>query len=435
MKKILSIFCFMAIITLCSCNKRVEHISYSDDETIAVMATDVTNTTATTQVTTSKTEKTTTTHVVKKEKPEDVLFNIKDKIEVYQQLKLTDLISDTNVELKNGNDIINTDKTGDFETIVNYTFDNEEYEHKIKYTVVDTTPPTILNSGWDPNITLGKKFELTDFVGYADNYDQIPVLTYEGNVDTSTCGTYPITATVTDSSGNSSKWDLSINVVEKQPVTIDDNSRLTFEDFKNRYSADNVRFGIDVSTWQGDIDFQAVKNAGCSFVIMRIGHYYDKITMDDYYLSNMKKAKESGLDVGIYIYTTANTEAEIRENAKWISEQLNGQKLDFPVAFDWENFANFQKYEMSIHDLNNYFKIFSEELEKSGHNAMLYSSKNFLNNFWYEHKEYPKWLAHYTDETDYAGEYDMWQMSCYGRIDGIAGDVDFNILYTDKKLG
>ena len=87
---------------------------------------------------------------------------------------------------------------------------------------------------------------------------------------------------------------------------------------------------------------------------------------------------------------------------------------------------------MSINDLNEYFKIFADELEKAGYSAMLYSSKNFLNNFWYEHSEYPVWLAHYTDRTNYTGEYAMWQMSCFGNIDGIEGDVDFNILYNDK---
>ena len=73
-------------------------------------------------------------------------------------------------------------------------------------------------------------------------------------------------------------------------------------------------------------------------------------------------------------------------------------------------------------------------MESYGYSAMLYSSKNFLNNFWYDHSDYPIWLAHYTNDTDYTGKYDMWQMSCYGKIDGIAGDVDLNILYTDGDL-
>ena len=77
------------------------------------------------------------------------------------------------------------------------------------------------------------------------------------------------------------------------------------------------------------------------------------------------------------------------------------------------------------------FELFNSEMENYGYSAMLYSSKNFLNNFWYVKNDYPVWLAHYTDSTDYVGDYDMWQMSCYGKIDGINADVDLNILYTD----
>jgi GH25 family lysozyme M1 (1,4-beta-N-acetylmuramidase) len=153
--------------------------------------------------------------------------------------------------------------------------------------------------------------------------------------------------------------------------------------------------------------------------------------MDKFYQNNIKKAKEAGLEIGVYLYTTANTETEIKENAKWIADTLGGQKLDFPVVFDWESFGNFQQYEMSIHDLNSYFELFNSEMENYGYSAMLYSSKNFLNNFWYVKNDYPVWLAHYTNQTDYNGVYDMWQMSCYGRIDGINADVDLNILYTD----
>ncbi len=298
-------------------------------------------------------------------------------------------------------------------------------------TTEDNEPPVILNSGNGAVVEAWTEFDLNDYVGFADNSDPKPILTYEGEVDTSICGVYPISATVTDKDGNSTSWELSIEVAESIPELVDNNERIAFDSFVERYSDENTVFGIDVSKWQGNIDFEAVKNAGCDFVIMRIGSYYDEYTLDEYYESNMRKARDAGLDVGVYIYTTANTEQEARDNAQWISKTLNGSELDFPVVFDWENFSNFQQYEMSIADLNNYFEVFADEIGKYGYSAMLYSSKNFLNNFWYEHSEYPIWLAHYTDETDYSGRYSMWQTSCYGRIDGIEGDVDFNILYTE----
>ena len=192
--------------------------------------------------------------------------------------------------------------------------------------------------------------------------------------------------------------------------------------------------GIDVSKWQGKINFEAVRDAGCQFVIMRIGHGRNGMEMDEYYRSNMAGAKSAGLDVGVYFYSTANTEKAVRQEARWIAENLKGEKLDFPVVFDWESFSNFQKYGMSIHDLNMLFEAFADELQKQGYSAMLYGSKNYLQNFWYPQKKYPVWLAHYTDQTDYLGDYAIWQMSCRGRIPGIAGDVDLDIQYMDVHL-
>lgn len=371
------------------------------------------------------------------DKPEGVILEVAESVEVCTKVTLNELFTNKNVSFENGNELIETNQLGKQEIKVLYLYDNEVYENIVEYTVTDTTPPVLLNSGAGAIAEAGEEFDLNNYVGFADNYDPIPTLTYEGTVDTSVCGTYPLFATATDSSGNATSWELSITVMEEIPIPEDNNERLYFSDFMEQYASENVQFGIDVSKWQGDIDFEAVKNAGCSFVIIRIGSYYDEYghTLDDYYISNIEKAKEAGLDVGVYIYTTANTEEKVKADAKWIADTLEGTELDFPVVFDWESFSNFQQYEMSIHDLNGLFELFADEMGQYGYSAMLYSSKNFLNNFWYEHsEEYPIWLAHYTDWTDYTGEYSMWQMSCYGRIDGIENDVDLNILYTDKPM-
>lgn len=364
--------------------------------------------------------------------PEENVLMVNENIEIYDEITVKELLSSSNIELKNGSEIIDTSKIGKHNTKVSYIYNNELYEHLVDYNVVDSTPPVVLNSGEYSLVELGTDFDLNDYVGVADNYDSKLTLTYEGTVDTSSYGTYPIKALASDSSGNETSWELTIEVVDELPAYEDDNTRISFDEFKQQFPQDNVSFGIDVSKWQGYIDFNAVKNAGCSFVIMRIGTYYDDNEMDEYYEANMAAAKEAGLDVGIYTYTTANTKEKIIENAKWIGEQLNSQKLDLPIAFDWEDFANFQQYEMSIHDLNEYFEVFADEMEKLGYSSMLYSSKNFLNNFWYEQKERPVWLAHYTDKTDYIGEYALWQTSCFGRIDGIDGDVDFDVMFNDK---
>lgn len=364
--------------------------------------------------------------------PEGVELKTSRPIEVYEKVMIRDVISCKGVQLRNGSQKLDTSEIGEKSVKVSYIYKGKRYEQNISYNVSDTTAPTVLHSGDGSVVLIGESFDINKCVGFVDNYDKKPVITYTGEVDTSTTGTYYLTATAEDSSGNETTWDLGIKVEAEEPEYIDDNDRLPFEQLVSDYSDENVAFGIDVSKWQGEIDFEAVKNAGCEFVIMRVGSYYDEYTVDAYFHSNMENALNAGLKVGVYIYTTANTEQEVRENAQWIAEQLDGKKLDFPVVFDWEEFSNFQQYEMSINDLNEYYNIFDEELEKLGYDSMLYSSKNFLNNFWYKQSSNPVWLAHFTDETDYDGEYALWQMSCFGNIDGIEGDVDFNILYTDK---
>lgn len=300
--------------------------------------------------------------------------------------------------------------------------------------LIDTEPPILLNGGWGTKILQGTAFVLDDYVGYADFYDAAPTLHYTGTVNTDVCGTYPITATITDDAGNSYSWKLEISVVESMPSGGGGStpSGLSFDALMAKHKDDGIRFGIDVSRWQEDIDFEAVKAAGCSFVIMRIGHFNESITVDAYYHQNIAAAKAAGLDVGVYLYTTANTPDEIKANAAWVAEQLDGIKLDFPVAFDWERFGHFQEYRMSIRDLNELYVLFDAEMQRYGYSTMLYSSKNYLENFWYVQKDYPVWLAHYTSETDYAGDYMLWQRSSRGRIDGITGDVDLNILYESE---
>lgn len=391
--------------------------------------------TTTSTTTTTKKPTTTTTTTTKKpiltEKDKNAKIEVKKNIEVYDELTINDLVTSTNVKIQNGKNSVNTSKTGKNSAVIKYTYNGKTYEHSIDYTVSDTTKPLLLNGAWNITLEKGESFVLDEWVGYVDNYDKEPVLTYTGKVDVNTVGTYPITATVTDSSGNKTSWDITIEVVNEIPKgDYTPSESMPFKEMVENYSGDGISFGIDVSKWQGDIDFEKVKAEGCSFVIIRIGSYYDDYTLDPYFEQNIKNAKAAGLKVGVYIYTTANTTDEIKDNVKWINKTLNGQKLDLPVVFDWESFSNFQQYNMSIYDLNALYELFDDELEAIGLDAMIYGSKNRFVNFWNDFSdEHPIWLAHYTAQTDYEGRYDMWQMSCTGRIDGIYGDVDMNILY------
>lgn len=393
-----------------------------------------------TTASTEKSKKTTTTANKKNvPPPSDLVLECRDTLEVYEKIKLSDFITDSNVELKDGNTLVSTDKLGENKIKVAYIHDGSEFTAELKYSVVDTTPPLLINTGWDTRHLLGTDFDIEEYVGYGDNYDKKPVLTYTGEVDKDKVGLYPLSVTVTDGSGNSSEFDIEIQVLSEIPHEPDESQRVDFKDFVKKYDSDNVQFGIDVSTWQGDIDFEAVKNAGCEFVIMRIGCWYntyDGVRIDDCYEENIKNAKAAGLDVGVYLYTTDNSAKGIKEHAKWVADTLDGKKLEYPVAFDWEEWTNFQEFEISLHDLNELFRLFSDEMEKYGYSSMLYSSRNLLRTIWDDKsKSYNSvWLAHFVDDTDYEGDYAIWQASCYGKIDGIAGDVDMNIRYLDRDM-
>ena len=388
--------------------------------------------TATTVATTETT--TTTVKIEDKVIPKEVYFETLDTVEVYDEVPLSELITDTNVTLLEPDKIIGTKKLGRVGVKVRFEYEGEEYLGKVGYDVVDTTAPVVLNSGWNPYVKLDQPFNLSSLVGYVDNFDRSLDLSYTGEVDTSTIGRYDITATVTDDSGNSTSWDMAVYVLMDIPAPEDNNPRVNFTDFVDYYCYENVSYGIDVSAWQTNVDYEKVKAQGCEFVIMRMGYFYGDIVMDDYYQQNMENATKAGLDVGVYFYTTANTEDEAREQARWIVEQLDGRELDYPVAFDWEEWGQFQQYGMNVRDLNEIFEAFCDELEKNGYTGMLYSSKNFLNNFWTNKNNRPVWLAHYVDETDYDGQFAIWQASAYGRMDGIEGDVDMNIRINDVPL-
>ncbi len=421
--KVRQILILSTVLLLSGCGKRVG---------TAEPPVTATSTAAPTVVTTAagqeKTEVTTAAH----EPPKDLALKGTETLEVYQKISVDEFITEKNVELKNGDSLVDTSEIGEKKITVSYEYEGSIFEKELSYTVKDPTEPVILNGGWSAVHLRGRPFDLSDHVGFADNYDRAPVLTYEGTVDINKTGNYPLKATVTDSSGNSTSWDLTITVADSETVSPDNNARQQFADFAAKYGGDGRRLGIDVSTWQGDVDFNAVKAAGAEFVMIRIGYYYDHIVKDDQFDSNIKKARDAGLDVGVYFYTTDNSEEKLREHARWIAEQLDGSELELPVAFDWEEFSNFQQYGMSIYDLNQLYLAFNDEMKKSGYETMLYSSKNFLNNFWSEDIKdaTPVWLAHFVDETDYTGDYAIWQSSCYGKIPGIAGDVDLDILYT-----
>ena len=428
---------------LCACGNTVENTI--SQVTPTAPATDPTvpqttgstasaSTSATTTTAETSTTSTAAATTAPAEPPESAVFTPTESVEVYSAMTISELIPDANVQFDDPEQKVDTSELGEKSTKIKFTYEDCTYEKVINYTVVDTTPPLVINSGWEPYAKLGEPLDINSIVGVADNYDRTPEIIVGGIIDTDTVGRYPLEITAVDDSGNSVSWDLEVLVMSQIPAPQDNNERVTYEDFMASHDYENVSYGIDVSAWQTNVDYGAVKDAGCEFVLTRIGYCYSEITMDDYYERNIEEATAADLDVGVYFYSTANSEESAREQAKWILEKLDGRELDFPIAFDWEEFGHFQKYGMNIHDVNDVFEAFCDEIEKGGYKAMLYSSRNFLQNIWENRNDRPVWLAHYVDETNYEGDFAIWQQSAYGILNGIDGDVDMNIRYNDMPL-
>ena len=195
--------------------------------------------------------------------------------------------------------------------------------------------------------------------------------------------------------------------------------------------------GIDVSTYNGTIDWTAVKNSGISFVIIRCGFRgYTKggLILDSKYKSYIQGATNAGLKVGIYMFSQAVNEAEAVEEASLCVNLAQGYKISYPIFIDSE-YAN-GSHSGRADGLDKatrtaVCKAFCETVKSAGYTPGVYASKSWLNNKLDagQLSSYKIWLAHYTGQTDYSGKYDLWQHTAKGSVSGIKGNVDLDISY------
>lgn len=333
--------------------------------------------------------------------------------------------------------VIDTGKLG--KKTINFEFVNED-GIKIKYSyvidVVDKEAPLIW-LGKSYNVTKGSEDYLLDKIMCGDNYDNNPKCYIEGEYNLDEVGSYKLVFKAEDSNGNKAEKKFTLNVNEPKKGGSNSSTEKVTTDFSQivkDYKNDDTQIGIDVSKWQGDIDFSKLKASGVEFVIIRVGSsngLNGENFVDSKFIQNVKNANAVGIPVGIYFYSYASTIDRAISDAKWIVEQIKDYKIDLPIAFDWENWGSFNKFDVSFFGLTNIAKGFMDTIKDAGYDAMLYSSKTYLENIWLP-TSYPVWLAHYTKNTNYTGDYSFWQICSNGRVDGISGDVDINIRYIEK---
>jgi GH25 family lysozyme M1 (1,4-beta-N-acetylmuramidase) len=194
--------------------------------------------------------------------------------------------------------------------------------------------------------------------------------------------------------------------------------------------------GIDVSRYQGKIDWEAVRDAGVEFAIIRVGYRGSEsglINADAYAQQNLKGAAEAGLDIGVYFFSQAISPEEAEEEAYFLLNAIKDYRITMPVVYDWESVSdpNARTADMDRETLTKCCKTFLETVETAGYRAMLYFNRRQakLHMDISALKEYEFWLAAYTDRMEFPYRIDMWQYTNSGRVPGIVGDVDINVYF------
>ncbi|MCI8467322.1 MAG: hypothetical protein HFI08_03955 [Bacilli bacterium] len=351
--------------------------------------------------------------------------------EVGSSAKLTDYIVSLNGTMPE-EQMIDTKTLG--WKVLSFSYINDDQfpvNYHFSVEVVDTTKP-IVWLGKSYTVSVGSNEDFINKIMCADNYDKQPICKLVGEYDLNTVGSYPVVLEAVDSSGNQLNHEFQLNVVEpKKGGSSSTPTKTIFGEALSTYKNEHTEMGLDLSFWQGDVDFHTLKANGVEFVFLRVGTSTGidgEYVLDKKFEQNISRATEAGIPVGIYFYSYANSEVRAREDAKWVLEQIKDKNVTLPIAFDWENWGFYNEFHLSLMGLSDMASGFIDEVKKAGYEGMLYSSKSYLEKVWPEH-EHKVWLAHYTNQTNYQGEYEYWQMCSDGVIPGIQGFVDINIRY------
>lgn len=196
--------------------------------------------------------------------------------------------------------------------------------------------------------------------------------------------------------------------------------------------------GIDVSVYQGDIDWERVKADGVRFAFIRLGYRgygTGKIQIDEKFKQNIRGATRAGIKVGVYFYSQAISTREALEEAKTVLKYIDGYDIDYPVVYDVEDApsANARTRSLTGAQATKNVTTFCNAIQKAGYRPMVYA-----NSKWFAQKldlkkleKYDKWLAQYYKVPFFPYDFSIWQYTGKGRVDGIKGDVDMNLSFID----
>ena len=198
--------------------------------------------------------------------------------------------------------------------------------------------------------------------------------------------------------------------------------------------------GVDVSSFQGEIDWQQVAASGIRFAMVRLGFRgygaAGKLVTDDYAVKNLKGAKEAGLLVGAYFFSQAVSIEETDEEITYLLNILGDIQLDMPLVLDWEYVSDTARTaNVDARTQTDCQLYFCETMRGMGFQPMVYFNWHQGSKLLYLHEleDFPFWLALYQDRMTYPYRVEMWQYTCTGKVPGISGDVDINVYMPDTR--
>ena len=243
-----------------------------------------------------------------------------------------------------------------------------------------------------------------------------------------------------DVEGNSYEAEL----LEQVPKHSYDFSRLTEENGFKYYLDEegNIisKLGIDVSEYQPEVDWKQIKEAGAEFAIIRLGYrgYGEagRLVEDKMFQEHIENAQKAGLEVGVYFFSQAITEEEVKEEAAFGLERIKDYEITCPVVFDTEEikYDTARTDNLTPEEFTNNCKIFCDEIEEAGYDTMIYSNMKWLA-FTLNAEEltdYDKWYADYAPLPQCPYDFEMWQYTETGKISGIDGNVDLNVWFPEE---
>lgn len=311
------------------------------------------------------------------------------------------------------------------ETTVTVTADGKSASCKITVTAVydpktDTTKALTDKSGNTIYYFLNDKYveaKVADYYKYNTFYKKTTTAQYKytgwQNID-----------------GKTYYFDKNGNKVTGEQVI--QGAKYTFNSDGSLHTGSGI-LGIDVSTWNGTIDWNQVKNSGVSYVIIRTGFRgstQGALVEDARFKQNIQGATNAGLKVGVYFFTQAINEVEAVEEASMVLSQIKNYKITYPVFIDVESSGG-RADGLDAGTRTKVINAFCQTIQNGGYRAGIYANKTWLSQKMNISalSGYKIWLAQYNTQVTYGGRYDMWQYSDKGKIAGISTSVDMNLSY------